>query len=64
MSALVATGLAASNGEARRAIKGGGVRVNDKPVNDERMMLASADMADGAVKLSLGRKRHALVKQV
>jgi tyrosyl-tRNA synthetase len=52
----------ASNGEARRQIKAGGVRVNDAPVSDERMMLTKDDLAEGVIKLSLGRKRHVLLK--
>ncbi len=59
---LVATGLAASKGEARRLIKGGGARIDDAVVSDEA---ATAKAAAGAtLKLSAGRKRHALVKAV
>jgi tyrosyl-tRNA synthetase len=59
------TGLVASNGEARRQIKAGGLRVNDKPVSDEKMMLTPRDLtAEGVIKLSLGRKRHVLLKPV
>jgi tyrosyl-tRNA synthetase len=57
--------LVASNGEARRQIKAGGLRVNDKPVSDEKMMLTAGDLtAEGVIKLSLGRKRHILLKPV
>jgi tyrosyl-tRNA synthetase len=63
-AAFVRAGLAASNGEARRLIKGGGLRVNDKPITDERAMLGLSDLADGVVKLSLGRKRHVLLRPV
>ncbi|MDA8232285.1 MAG: tyrosine--tRNA ligase [Magnetospirillum sp.] len=59
---LVRSGLAASNGEARRLIKGGGARVNDAAVADEARKITDADIRDGAVKLSAGKKRHALVK--
>ena len=62
VEALVVAGLAASNGEAKRLIKGGGARVNDQPVSDEAQRLTSADLKDGAVKLSSGKKRHALIK--
>jgi len=56
-------GLAASNGEARRLIKGGGARVNDKVVNDEMARVTLADIgADGVIKLSAGKKRHALIR--
>ena len=60
---LKETGLAASNGEARRLIKGGGARVNDKVVNDEFHKLGPDDLDDdGAIKLSAGKKRHALLR--
>jgi tyrosyl-tRNA synthetase len=63
LSLFVTAGLAASNGEARRHIKGGAVRLNDQPVSDERLMVTEADMSsDGAVKLSLGKKKHILVR--
>ncbi len=62
LNALVRAGLVGSNGEARRQIKAGGVRVNDTPVSDERMMLTRDNLAAGVIKLSLGRKRHVLLK--
>jgi tyrosyl-tRNA synthetase len=63
LKALVSAGLAASNGEARRAVQGGGVRVNDQPVLDERLTLKPSDIgSDGTIKLSLGRKKHVLLK--
>ncbi len=63
LSAFVQAGLAASNGEVRRQIKGGGIKVNDQLVTDERMALGEHDInEDGVIKLSLGRKRHALLK--
>jgi tyrosyl-tRNA synthetase len=56
-------GLAASNGEARRLIKGGGARINDAVVTAELRPVTLADLnAEGAIKLSAGRKRHALVR--
>ena len=55
-------GLAASNGEARRLIRGGGARVNDAPLTDEARLVTSADLRDGAVKLTAGRKQHRLVR--
>jgi len=59
------TGLVASNGEARRQIKGGGLKVNDAAVADEKMTLSAKDLtAEGVIKLSLGRKRHVLLKPV
>jgi tyrosyl-tRNA synthetase len=58
-------GLVASNGEARRQIKAGGLRVNDKTVTDEKMLLTKNDLTpEGVIKLSLGRKRHVLVRPV
>ena len=62
---FVKAGLVASNGEARRQIKGGGLRVNDVPVADEKMSLSKADLTpEGVIKLSMGRKRHVLLKPV
>jgi len=60
---LVSAGLAASKGEARRLIRGGGARVNDQPVTDEAARTGSAAFgSDGTLKLTAGKKRHALVK--
>ena len=64
LSAFVKAGLVKSNGEARRQIEGGGLRVNDTPVRDANAKLSGADLADGRIKLSLGRKRHVLLKPV
>jgi tyrosyl-tRNA synthetase len=62
---FVKAGLVASNGEARRQIKGGGLRVNDVPVTDEKMVLTPKDLTpEGVVKLSMGRKKHVLLKPV
>jgi tyrosyl-tRNA synthetase len=55
-------GLAASNGEARRLIRGGGARVNDVAVTDEAQVISAADLREGAIKLSAGRKQHRLVR--
>ena len=56
-------GLAKSNSEARRLIRGGGARVNDTPVGDETGTVGPDDLTrEGAIKLSAGRKRHALVR--
>jgi len=60
-AALAETGLAASGGEGRRLIKGGGARVNDEVVTDEQRKLTPADLRDGAIKLSAGKKRHVLL---
>jgi tyrosyl-tRNA synthetase len=59
------TGLVGSNSEARRHVKAGGLRVNDKTLTDEKMVLTTRDLtAEGVIKLSLGRKRHILLKPV
>ena len=62
LTAFVRAGLVASTGEARRQIKGGGLRLNDAPVSDERAALAAGDFRDGVAKLSLGKKKHILLK--
>jgi len=62
---LCLAGLTSSNGEARRLIKGGGGRVNDKGVATEvAKVTADAANEDGLIKLSAGKKRHALLKQI
>jgi tyrosyl-tRNA synthetase len=55
-------GLAASNGEARRLIRGGGARANDTPITDEAATLSLADLVEGKIKLSAGRKQHRLIQ--
>jgi tyrosyl-tRNA synthetase len=63
LALFVRAGLVGSNGEARRQIKGGGLRVNDTAVSDEKLVLTPADLtAEGVIKLSLGKKRHVLLK--
>ena len=62
LAACVAAGFASSNGEARRSVQGGAIRVNDQPVSDEKLMLTRALLADGVIKLSMGKKKHVLVK--
>jgi tyrosyl-tRNA synthetase len=64
LTAFVKAGLVKSNGEARRQIAGGGLRVNDEAVSDDAAKLTPGDVRDGAIKLSLGRKRHVLLKPV
>jgi tyrosyl-tRNA synthetase len=57
------SGLAASNGEARRLIKGGGARLNDAVIEDENQKITAANLdSDGVVKLSFGKKKHAVVR--
>ena len=56
-------GLTASNGEARRLIKGGGARLNDRPIAEETRVVTLADLGpEGVIKLSAGKKRHCLVR--
>lgn len=65
LAALVTAGLAASNGEARRHVQSGAVRVNDVVVEDDKLTVApDAILAEGVIKLSVGKKRHALIKPV
>lgn len=65
LSALVSAGLATSNGEARRHIKGGAAKLNDKQITDERLTLVQEHLNEqGVVKLSIGKKKHVLVKPV
>jgi tyrosyl-tRNA synthetase len=59
---LVAAKFVASKGEARRLIAQGGVRLNDIPVTDPAAMVTPAELRDGAAKLSLGKKKHLLVR--
>ena len=64
LSAFVKAGIVPSTGEARRQIKSGGLRLNDAVVADERAQLSPADFnADGIAKLSMGRKKHVLLKR-
>lgn len=63
LALFVKAGLAGSNGEARRHVQGGAVRINDQPVNDEKLVVGSGDVTDdGVIKLSLGKKKHILVR--
>lgn len=64
LAAYVEAGLASSNGEVRRHIKGGSVRINDEQSQDERRVLLTSDVRDGVIKLSLGKKKHVLLKPV
>ncbi|MEC9235127.1 MAG: tyrosine--tRNA ligase, partial [Pseudomonadota bacterium] len=65
LQAFQDTGLASSGGEVKRLIKGGGARVNDKSLSDMGYVLSAADVTeDGYIKLSSGKKRHALLVAV
>jgi tyrosyl-tRNA synthetase len=59
---LADAGLAGSNSEARRLVRGGGARLNDTPVNDENYQVTRRDLVDGALKVSAGKKNHKLVR--
>ena len=65
LTAHVKAELVGSTSEARRQVKGGGLKVNGVAVTDEKMMLTPRDLTpEGVIKLSLGRKRHVLLKPV
>ncbi|CAH0284588.1 Tyrosine--tRNA ligase [Agrobacterium fabrum] len=63
LSLIVRAGLATSNGEARRHVQGGAVKINDQGVSDERQMIGTGEVTgDGVIKLSVGKKKHVLVR--
>jgi tyrosyl-tRNA synthetase len=63
LTAFAKAGLVASTSEARRQVKSGGLRVNDAAVTDEKMVLTPQNLTpEGVIKLSLGKKRHVLLK--
>ena len=62
LDAFLQIGFVASKGEARRLIKQSGLKINDKPVTDENYVITSADIVDGAVKISQGKKKFGLIK--
>ena len=62
LSAFTRAGLVSSTSEARRQIKGGGLRINGDVVSSEAATVGTGDLASGAVKLSLGRKKHVLLR--
>ncbi|MGB7432703.1 MAG: tyrosine--tRNA ligase [Ahrensia sp.] len=64
LSLFVTAGLGSSNGEIRRHIKGGAIKINDQAVLDETMNVTDALLVDGVIKLSMGKKRHVLVKPI
>jgi len=57
-------GLSSSNGETRRLIRGGGAKINDQKVDDEAFVVTGEHAMKGLIKLSAGRKRHALVRVI
>ena len=65
LAAFVKAGLVASNSEARRQVQGGGLKVNDQAVTDDKAALTLADAGtSGIIKLSLGKKKHVLLRLV
>lgn len=63
LQAAVLAGFASSNGDARRSIQGGAIRINDVAVTDEKMQLTPKTLnSEGVIKLSMGKKKHALIK--
>jgi tyrosyl-tRNA synthetase len=65
LTAAVLAGLVSSTSEARRQIRNGGLKVNDVTVHDEKMRLTENELtAEGVIKLSLGKKRHVLLRPV
>ncbi len=62
IDAAVLTGLAASKGEARRHVKAGALKINDEKVTDPFQNLTANDLTDGVVKISVGKKKHALIR--
>jgi tyrosyl-tRNA synthetase len=62
LTLIVEAGLATSNGEARRHVRGGAIRINDHSINDERTVVDQSSIDDeGMIKLSMGKKRHIVV---
>ena len=65
LTLFVRAGLAGSNGEARRHVQGGAVRLNDQPISDERKTVGTSELtSEGVIKLSLGKKKHVLIRPV
>ena len=63
LTLFVRAGLVASNGEARRQIKAGGLRVNDIAVTDDKLVLTAEHLTpEGVIKLSMGKKKHVLLR--
>lgn len=65
LAAFTRAGLTTSNGDARRQVAGGGLRVNDEAVADDKLLLTEGHLTgDGVIKLSLGKKKHVLLRAV
>jgi tyrosyl-tRNA synthetase len=61
-SLLQKAGLAETNSEARRLIRGGGAKLNDQKLDDENLNVQTSAAVNGMIKLSAGKKRHAIIK--
>ena len=64
LDAFVQIGFVASKGEARRLIKQAGLKLNDKTIDNENYVITKADLNDGQIKLSQGKKKHGLIKEI
>ena len=65
LTAAMKAGFVTSTSEARRQVKGGGLKVNDVTVTDEKLALSQKDVTpEGVIKLSLGKKRHVLLRPI
>ena len=65
VEAFQLVGLGKSNGEVRRLIRGGGARINDVAVRLENHAVTMDDLdKNGVVKLSAGKKRHAILRLI
>ena len=62
LDAFLQLGFVDSKGEARRLMKQNGLKINDKVINDENYRFSAADLVDGQIKLSQGKKKHGLIK--
>ena len=63
IDAFVQSGLAASKGEVRRLIRGGGARLNNQAISDEdRLLLADDFDTDGRAQIAAGKKRRAILQ--
>ena len=62
LNAFVNIGFCASKGEARRLIKQGGLKLNDKAITDENYCLGACDIVDGQAKIALGKKKIGIIK--
>ena len=62
IDAMIDVGFASSKSEARRLIKGGGVKINDKAIPDDKVILSAEHLNDNKIKLSVGKKKHYILK--